>query len=256
MATRHLLDIDALERALEQRRWNLHLGRRIGEGDSATVYRASGTSPQSMCDEDFAVKVVYVTDENKVDVQREAALSLQLDHPNIVKTHAVLGDVEVEVFTYTVFIMELCQAALADVVANRHRRGLTPMPDHGARDVMGQLFDAVEYMHAQRVTHRHINPENILLAVDAERTVTIKIADFGLAQRSGTIAPYGVSCNIGGYAAPELLAPGSHPYDESVDSWPLGVILSTMLTGTEGPVTQDTFDRMSSDVQEFILATT
>ena len=69
-----------------------------------------------------------------------------LDHPNIVKPHEVF---ESEV--RFILVTELCQG--------------------------GELFDEIDYCHANNIAHRDIKPENILL--DSKRGNSIKIIDFG-----------------------------------------------------------------------------
>jgi cyclin-dependent kinase 2 len=49
-----------------------------------------------------------------------------------------------------------------------------------AKEIIYQLLLALEYCHANRVIHRDLKPQNIL--IDSRETLNIKLADFGLAR--------------------------------------------------------------------------
>eukprot|EP00672_Neobodo_designis_P020279 CAMPEP_0174838570 /NCGR_PEP_ID=MMETSP1114-20130205/7476_1 /TAXON_ID=312471 /ORGANISM="Neobodo designis, Strain CCAP 1951/1" /LENGTH=722 /DNA_ID=CAMNT_0016072669 /DNA_START=70 /DNA_END=2238 /DNA_ORIENTATION=- len=250
MATQQPQDATALVgQSFNQGGWHMKLGDRLGAGAFGTVYHAC-TLPDD--DGKYAVKVVAVDANNKAYVEREAALSYHMNHPNVVKTHAALYDVPIgaQGHRYTVFIMERCDCSLARLL--HHNGGLH---EDVARDFMAQILDAVEHVHAQGVTHRDLKPDNILVAVDpATKKMTIKIADFGLAKAPTVFDPDVTRCGTEGYAAPEQF--GDQPYDERVDLHPLGLILNAMLTGTGGPVTGAALAQMKPEVRAFIRATT
>eukprot|EP00929_Paragymnodinium_shiwhaense_P102990 TRINITY_DN6625_c0_g1_i1.p1 TRINITY_DN6625_c0_g1~~TRINITY_DN6625_c0_g1_i1.p1 ORF type:complete len:401 (+),score=99.27 TRINITY_DN6625_c0_g1_i1:156-1358(+) len=59
-----------------------------------------------------------------------------------------------------------------------------PRPGPGREVVMkplvGQIFDAVRWLHALGISHRDISLENILLTYDSDNQLMIKLIDFGM----------------------------------------------------------------------------
>jgi fused len=83
-----------------------------------------------------------------------------------------------------------------------------------------QLVAALHYLHSNRVIHRDMKPQNIL--VGARKRV--KLCDFGFARAMSSQTL--VLTSIKGtplYMAPELVQ--EQPYTHAVDLWSLGVIL-------------------------------
>jgi len=86
---------------------------------------------------------------------------------------------------------------------------------------MYQIIVAMSYCHCQRVFHRDLKPNNILL--DKEK-MEIRIADFGLARAySLPLKPYTHEVVTLWYRAPEILL-GAKEYSLGVDSWSIGCI--------------------------------
>jgi|688.fasta_scaffold341276_1 serine/threonine protein kinase len=81
------------------------------------------------------------------------------------------------------------------------------------------------YLHENRVLHRDLKPQNILLQDDK-----IKLCDFGFAKKMSASTNFLRS--IKGtplYIAPEILQ--SKPYTHKVDIWSFGIILYELAYG-------------------------
>ncbi|XP_065126421.1 serine/threonine-protein kinase SBK1 [Paramisgurnus dabryanus] len=101
-----------------------------------------------------------------------------------------------------------------------------------------QISSALEFIHQRGLVHRDIKPENVLLLDNHCRQV--KLADFGLTQRRGTLIHY-ISGTLP-YMAPELCAMVLEEGQKevkapplsvqpSLDTWAFGVLLFCILTG-------------------------
>lgn len=100
------------------------------------------------------------------------------------------------------------------------------LPEAQVQKIAKQLVQALYYLHSNRVIHRDMKPQNILVGAHGR----VKLCDFGFARAmsSNTV----VLTSIKGtplYMAPELVK--EQPYDLTVDLWSLGVILYELLVG-------------------------
>eukprot|EP00798_Chlamydomonas_sp_ICE-L_P019999 gene19999-26712_t len=119
---------------------------------------------------------------------------------------------------------------LWDTVASRN--GLFLSEDE-ARYFVRQFFDAVEYLHQNRVAHRDLKLDNIVL--DGSRPPRIKVCDFGFA-KNWDADNCNMNTQIGTpvYMSPQLISARQtkQGYDATkADLWACGVLLFVMLLG-------------------------
>jgi serine/threonine-protein kinase/endoribonuclease IRE1 len=111
------------------------------------------------------------------------------------------------IFRY--YAIELCAASLdklffSDESAKKYRGPAMPLQI----DVFLQLATGLEYIHKEKVIHRDIKPQNILIWVNPEQEdVLLKWADFGLSKQLKETESYTMSTIGGteGWSAPEIL---------------------------------------------------
>jgi len=141
-----------------------------------------------------AVKIVDKTDidpDNLQKIWREIEIMRQLAHRHIIQLYQVM---ETETFIH--IVMEFASnGEIFDYVVSRGRTS-----EREAALKFSQILSAVNYCHNNRVVHRDLKSENLLL--DAEGN--IKLADFGFSNRFMPGFALSTWCGSPPYAAPEL----------------------------------------------------
>jgi len=196
---------------------------KLGEGTygfvTRAVHRVTGTN--------VAIKKIkHEADEVGLSPTtiREISLLSELQHPYIVK---LLNSVFSKGNVYLVF--EYCDYDLRKYLdIYREQSGNHGLPLATVQRFQYQMCKAIEFCHVNRIYHRDMKPQNILVTGDGDR---IKIADFGLARQHGVpLIPLTREVVTLWYRCPEILL-GATIYDQGVDTWALGCIFAEMLTG-------------------------
>lgn len=92
---------------------------------------------------------------------------------------------------------------------------------------MAQILLTVDFMSTKGIIHRDLKPENIMLNSKNQKTLDIRIADFGFATYSNDRYITKFMCGTPGYIAPESIRGKSCTSKSDVFS--AGVILFNML---------------------------
>jgi serine/threonine protein kinase len=203
-------DIEGLLENYEIRAW-------IGEGQYGRVYEGL----RKETGERVALKKIALEEDEGVPATaiREVASLKSLQHSNIVRLLDVVCN---QSRTSLTFVFEYMEGDLRQYVKAKN-----PLPADTLRSMFFQILLGVSFSHAQRVIHRDLKPQNILI-----RNQTPKIADFGLARAVTTPhMPFTREVVTLWYRAPEILL-GSSRYSTPVDMWSCGCILAEMATGS------------------------
>ncbi|OMO87265.1 hypothetical protein CCACVL1_09160 [Corchorus capsularis] len=118
-------------------------------------------------------------------------------------------------------VTEFAQGDLFQILEDDQR-----LPEDQVQAIAKQLVRALHYLHSNRIIHRDMKPQNILIGAGS----VVKLCDFGFARAMSTNTV--VLRSIKGtplYMAPELVR--EQPYTHTVDLWSLGVILYELFVG-------------------------
>jgi len=147
-------------------------------------------------------------------------LTEKLEHPNLCKTLRTYNTPN-----YIHMVMEFCSSY--NIFEYLHAGD--NFCEKQAAEVIKQISKGLTYLHENKIVHRDVKPENVLVFHHPETgAVLYKIISFGFAknfeQGCSTL------CGSPEYVAPEIIQANSI-YFEQVDFWALGVLMYTMLCG-------------------------
>jgi eukaryotic-like serine/threonine-protein kinase len=191
---------------------------KIGGGGMANVYLAR----DMILERDVAIKVLrldFSGDEQFIKrFRREAQAATSLNHENIVNIYDVGED---EGIYY--IVMEYVRGTTLKQYIQQH----APLSVPKALNIMAQLVSAISHAHQNRIVHRDIKPQNILINEDG----MIKVTDFGIAiaLSSTTITQTNSVLGSVHYLSPEQARGGIAT--EKSDIYSLGIVMFELLTG-------------------------
>lgn len=193
------------------------LGELLGEGGSASVFRAH----DNVLDRDVAIKVIDPTLADIAALEatflHEAQIVASLEHPNIVPVYSAHSR---EGLLYLVM-------RLLDGESLTQRLSVGVLTPHDAVRIALEVAHALAAAHARDIVHRDIKPDNVLL----DRTGRAFVTDFGIALITSRVNAdaHGVTSGTPGYMSPEQLL--GEPVDGRTDIYATGVLLFEMLAG-------------------------
>lgn len=192
---------------------------RIGTGGMSLVYRARDLT----LNRTVAVKILkrqWAEDEDVVRrFDQEARAAASVTNRHVVQVFDV-GQEDPDVHY---IVMELISGETLRAKLDRDHT----LSVREALNIAVQIADALEAAHRQKLVHRDIKPQNILIADDG----TVKVTDFGIAYAAATGTLVNTRSFLGTvqYLSPEQ-ARGKMVGAQS-DLYSLGVVLFEMLTG-------------------------
>lgn len=151
---------------------------------------------------------------------REISLMKELKHENIVALHDVI-----HTENKLMLVFEYMDGDLKKYMDTQGERGaLKPMV---IKSFMYQLLKGIDFCHKNRVLHRDLKPQNLLINKQGQ----LKLGDFGLARAFGIpVNTFSNEVVTLWYRAPDVLL-GSRTYNTSIDIWSAGCIMAEMFSG-------------------------
>lgn len=221
------------------------------QGTYAVVYKGKNRATGEI----VALKEIHLDPEEGAPSTaiREISLMKELKHPNIVRLLDVIHtenklmlifeymDQDLKKYMDTQIAMQQKQRSSEqenDPAQPTHNTGSgsssskshpkqPPMQPLQIKSFMYQLLRGIAFCHENRVLHRDLKPQNLLINHRGE----LKLADFGLARAFGIpVNTFSNEVVTLWYRAPDVLL-GSRNYSTSIDMWSAGCIMAEMYTG-------------------------
>ncbi len=194
--------------------------QKLGAGGMGDVYKAQQISQQRLVavkvlDKHLAAKPTFLQ-----RFLRESQLMARLDHPNILRCFEAK-----EVHGTHYIAMEYVDGGTVEEWLKK--RGKFTIGD--ALFLILSSARGLQHAHAQRLIHRDMKPDNLLLT----RAGAVKVADLGLAKTLGedfSLTRTGTVAGTPNYLAPEQ-ARDAKRVDGRTDIYALGGMLYRFLTG-------------------------
>lgn len=193
----------------------------VGEGGMGVVYSAR----QAGVDRTIAVKLLRPERaSNPRAVEKflaEAAVTGDLDHPNIVPVHE-LGATQDGMAFY----------AMKRVQGIPWSKAIKEKPLHENLEILLRVSDAVDFAHSRGVVHRDLKPENVMLGDFGE----VLVMDWGLAASCGggkadSLNRLDSAGGTPAYMAPEMASGAVEKIGPRSDVYLLGAILYEIVSG-------------------------
>jgi len=198
------------------------LGKELGRGAYGTVY--SCTSKES--DTEYAVKRVNTVGRHRsgiASINKEICMLRKLAHPYVAKLQCVSYH-----FFYVDMVFDLYRGGDMVNAMEHHFESKGDIPILVVQNISMQMLRSIEWLHANKVVHRDVKPDNFLLdRLDlAHPECRVYLSDFGTAvelRQQRLQQPYGTEL----YWAPEVY---QRSYAFKVDVWAAGVVMYSMVT--------------------------
>ncbi|ORY93374.1 kinase-like domain-containing protein [Syncephalastrum racemosum] len=188
----------------------------------------------------YALKYINKEECIRIDavrnIIRERAILEQLDHPFLCRLRFAFQDSE-HMYMVTDLMLggdlhyHICRQSFSEDVL---------------KFWFAELSSAIKYLHYQRVVHRDIKPQNILL----DDRGHVHVTDFNVATYLHSRRTLTSNSGTGYYMAPEIHKGGG--YNEAVDWWSLGVTLYECVYRRR-PFEGATNDELRASVQRGIV---
>ena len=207
----------------------------LGKGGMGVVLKAEDTALKRL----VALKVTTIrnalTDDDADPLReerflREASLSAQLHHPNVVTVFDYgRGEHGVETFCY--IAMQLLSGETLGTRLNRNPGGL---PAAEALSIITQVARGLRAAHQKGLVHRDLKPDNIMLVPGEDGEELAILLDFGLAKDTSPslrqeLTDAGTILGTPEYMSPEQVEGGQ--IDARSDLYSLGIVLYECLSG-------------------------
>ena len=196
--------------------------QRLGKGAQGSVYLVEHRADKK----NYVLKKVECNDESEANKAFKEAMALQeLRHQFICgyKEFFVTWDRD-ECAMFVCIVMDYYEMGDLAKVLKTKRLKHENIDEMILKKWLGQMIEALVFVHKKEVIHRDLKPSNIFMT----KSLSICIGDFGVATVMGD-ARTRTRTTVGSmnWMAPEVM---ERPYDERSDVWSLGCIILELAT--------------------------
>ncbi|KFV64136.1 putative inactive protein kinase-like SgK071, partial [Dryobates pubescens] len=179
----------------------------------------------------YIIKQVECIEEQQANEALEEAMDLlQLQHPNICayKELFVTWDNEISSVFLCLVMQHSGQGDLSAVIKEKRQKA-EKIPEMVVLKFLGQMVDALFYIHKQSILHRNLKPSNILVTGEA----SFMLSDFSTETLMRDEMKWKRRVEASRYLGSKAwMAPEASVFSftEKSDIWSLGCVLLDMLT--------------------------
>ena len=151
-----------------------------------------------------------------------------------------------------IIIMELCDTNLAKFLKEKIKKDKKGFDSDEILEILYQLNFAFKVMMENKIIHRDLKLENILIKYeDKEKEFfTIKLADYGCSKILDSLSRYDINSYVGttSYMAPEIIM--KKEYNHKCDLWSIGIIIYNLAFG-KSPFLGETDFALHNSINRF-----
>ncbi|RVE43226.1 hypothetical protein evm_012106 [Chilo suppressalis] len=184
--------------------------------------------------EEYAAKFIRkrrrAADTTREILHEVAVLALCSDCTRVVRLHEVY-----ETRSEVAIVLELCAGGELQRLLDEEER----LSEGGARRALRHALEGLAHLHARRVAHLDLKPQNLLLSADRDELL---ICDFGISRAIQPGAHVREILGTRDYVAPEILS--YEPLSLAADIWSVGVLAYVLVSGYSpfaGETKQETY---------------
>lgn len=217
------------------------IDRVLGEGGMGVVVAATDMQLDRRVAIKFLLPEALVSPDMVTRFSREARAAAKIQSEHVARVIDV-GELETGA---PYMVMEYLEGS---DLAERVRSPPSVSPSDAARYVL-QACEALAEAHAAGIVHRDLKPANLFLAQQPDRSVSVKVLDFGISKApvgTGGITSTQAVMGSPHYMSPEQLVSAKH-VDHRSDVWSLGIVLYEVLAGSP-PFTGDTMPEIVAKI--------